>query len=903
LFSIDNIPQAGKGYTFFDGTKKGVHSSRNVCIIEPESGIPHNAQSDTNSDTNDQAMTDEIHFGEWLRKQRRSLDLTQRALAAQAGCAEITLRRIEDGTLKPSKELAFILLEKLGVPQMERPQWMLFARGLSGFPTSPIDSSASQPLTNLPAPLTTFIGREKEQAEIIKLTRKHRLATLTGPGGVGKTRLSIQVGEQVLADYANGVWLIELASLNDPALLPQTVMALFGLVVQANTSPTENLINFLRAKTSLLILDNCEHLLDVCARLADTLLKSCPSLKILATSREALGISGEAAYPVPSLGLPDLGQLLENFKGYESVRLFEERAQLAKMDFSLTLDNASSVAQICQRLDGIPLAIELAAAQVNKFSADQIATKLIESFNLLTGGSRTALPRQQTIRASIEWSWNLLSDSERILLRRLSVFAGGWILESAEAVCSENGTEKNQVADLLSQLVAKSLVVANRESRRERRYHLLETIRQYADEKLVEAAEKETIRIRHLEYFLKLSEEIEPGLSGPQQVDWFARTSDELYDLRAALEWAAKTDVEAGLSLASRLGQYWISFDYSEGARWLAEFLQNPQAEEYPKARVNALIIQGHILVDMGKFVPAHSAIDECLALYRANADLQGEIDGLLLLARIVGLEERTVLNQQALDLAHSINDVWREARALQSLGWDHRYSTRGLVYWEEAVGFLRKAGDWRRLAKLLSAMANSVMLDGNFGYAQELLDESVELNRHLQNKSLTGDNLFTNGYMAFMRKDYEQARVSLQENIAINQEVGNPSYYLWSRVRLGYIALYEGDTAKAHTIFSETAQGFQNTYIEIGVIYTLEGMASLAVVAGKPNKATQLIGWADAARKKIGDTRPPIEQVDVDRDIAACRLTLSKVAFSDAYTAGRGMTLEQAVAYALEAN
>ena len=872
-----------------------------VCIIEPECRIPHNAKSDTISDTSDDYVTDEISFGEWLRKQRRARDLTRQALADQAGCAEITLRRIENGTLKPSKELAQILLEKLGIPEFERPQWILFARGLSSFPIQPIDSLASKPVSNLPASLTTFIGRDKEQAEIIKLVRKYRLTTLTGPGGVGKTRLSIKVGEQVLGEYANSVWLVEFASIGDPLLLPQSVTAVFGIAAQSNIPPTELLINFLRAKTSLVIFDNCEHLLEACAQLADTLLKNCPNLKILATSREALGITGEAAYPVPSLGLPDLAQLLENFRDYESVHLFEERAQLAKADFSLTLENASSVAQICHRLDGIPLAIELAAAHVNMFTTEQIATRLNESFNLLTGGSRTALPRQQTIRASIEWSWNLLSDSERILLRRLSVFAGGWILESAESVCSEDGIEKNQMADLMSQLVTKSLVVTNQESGRARRYHLLETIRQYADEKLVEAGEKDVLRTQHLKYFLKLSEEIEAGLYGHQQVEWFARTRDELHNLRAALEWATKTDVEAGLSLASNLGLYWISVDFSEGARWLNEFFQNPRAREYPTARAHALIIQGQILADLEQFVPAYSTIEECLAFYRACGNQQGEIDSLLLLTRIVDVEKRTALNQQALDLAHSIDDVWREARALSALGWDHRDSKRALAYWEESIVLYRQVGDWRRLAVLLSTMANYVLLDGDLEYAQKLLDESIELNQFLNNKALMGNILFTKGNTALVRGDYVLARASFQQHVIIHNEIGQEVD--WAQARLGHVAMRDGNWTEAHQIFVETVRNFHKNGNKNGLASTLEGLASLNILIGKPEHAARLIGWADATREKIGVTRWKIEKDDTDRDIAAIRAKISSPAFEIAYEAGQSMTLDEAVAYALEEN
>src|SRR6266498_686149 len=289
-------------------------------------------------------MEEKISFGEWLRKQRRALDLSRQAFADLVGCAEVTLRRIEAGTLKPSKELANILMEKLGIPETQHPQWISFARGLSSLPTqSPL--SSNKPQSNLSLSLTSFVGRENEQAQVINLVSKHRLVTLTGSGGVGKTRFARKVGEQLLENYTDGVWLVELASLNDPRLIPQTAAMLFGLITESGISYSDLLINFLRTKHVLLILDNCEHLLDACAHLADTLLKNCPNLKILITSREPLEISGEALYRVPSLGLPDLQYRLDTLRDCESVRLFEERVQLIQFDFSVTLENASSVVQ------------------------------------------------------------------------------------------------------------------------------------------------------------------------------------------------------------------------------------------------------------------------------------------------------------------------------------------------------------------------------------------------------------------------------------------------------------------------------------------------------------------------------------------------------------------------------
>jgi predicted ATPase/DNA-binding XRE family transcriptional regulator len=853
-------------------------------------------------------MITETGFGTWLRSRRRLLDLTQQALADQVGCARITVRRLESGALKPSKELTLILLEKLAIPEIERTHWALFARGLAGMPTKPDGAFAEKQLTNLPAFLTTFIGRKKEQAEIIELIGKVRLVTLTGSGGVGKTRLAVKVGEQLLADYGNGVWLTELASLSDPELLPQTVAALFGLVAQSDIPSTEMLVNFLRTKTLLLVLDNCEHLLNSCALLADSLLKNCPKLKIIATSRESLGIMGEVTYRVPSLQLLDGQQAIEKIREYESIRLFEERGQLVQPDFKLTLENVASVAQICNLLDGIPLAIELAAGRVNIFSPEQIAIQLNECFRILTGGSRTALPRQQTIRASMDWSWDLLTDSERILLQRLSVFAGGWTLEAAEFVCNGDGMETNRVSEVMIQLVEKSLVIVDQGSVSAGRYHLLETIRQYAHEKLIETSARENIRNQHLRYFLALSEQAGPPLKGPAIMEWLRRLLDERGNIRSALEWASETNVEAGLALPSNLGErFWESFDLQEGVHWLTEALHKPGSQAYPGARAKALHVQGFILVRLQQLDQARSAAEECLALYRACQDQRGEIDGLMVLAYTIyisgNLMQSIELAQQALALAQSLGDTWREALARFQLCIYDPDLTRALAYSEQAISLFRQLKDWANLALSLRRAGEIVLLQGHIQLAEEYITESLSLSRQLNFKAGSMYGLTNSGQIALSRGDFEQARLNMQESIAMSQEIGHRNNYLWSRARLGYIILRQGDMLEARAIFSETAQDFKNDHIEIGVVYTLEGLASLSVLTGNPDKATRLIGWADTTRKKIGDLRPPIEQTDMDQDIAACRLALGEVVFLHAYEAGRVMTLEQAVAYALEEN
>src|ERR671916_668446 len=399
-----------------------------------------------------------------------------------------------------------------------------------------------RPPNNLALELSSFVGREKELTEVERLLEHNRLVTLTGSGGCGKTRLALAAASEVVEGFEDGVWVVELAPLADPILVPQAVASVLGVREQPGRSPTETLADHLESKKVLLLLDNCEHLVDACATLAEALLRSCPELRVLATSREALGITGEVAWPVPSLSLPDLRRLsdIEGLPRYESARLFVERATTAKPTFALTEENASAVAQVCYRLDGIPLAIELAAARTKVLSVEQIADRLEDSFGVLSAGGRTAMPRQHTLRATMDWSHELLSREERSLFRRLSVFAGGFTLEAAEAACSgllpDGELEQGEVLDGLSGLVDKSLVAVG-EKDGEARYRLLETVRQYGQEKLERSGETAEIQRRHAGFMLGLAEEAGPELKGPRQGEWLGRLETEHGNLRAAMRW------------------------------------------------------------------------------------------------------------------------------------------------------------------------------------------------------------------------------------------------------------------------------------------------------------------------------------------------------------------------------
>lgn len=850
-------------------------------------------------------MSEKLSFGVWLRKQRRSMDLSQQAFADQVGCAVITLRRIEAGTLKPSRELASLLLEKIGIPHTEREQWVRFARGQSGPPPQDGQLIPAKPKTNLPASLTSFIGREKEQTEIINLIHKYRLVTLTGSGGVGKTRLSMKVGGQMLADFADGIWLVELAALSDSALMPEAVAAVLGIATQSATPLTETLINVLREKSALLILDNSEHLLDACAHFADRLLKNCPALKVLATSREVLGIMGEAAYRVPSLGLPNIHQVLEDFRKYDSMRLFEERAQLAKTDFALTLENASSVAQICNHLDGIPLALELAAARINMLSPEQIAVQLKECFQLLAGGSRTALPRQQTIRASIDWSWNLLTDNERALFRRLAVFAGGWTLETAQVVCADTALVPGETATLMYALAGKSLVNADQNASGAARYNFHEIIRQYASEKLLKSGEGEIVRDHHLKAFLSLAQRAALEIQGANQKVWLDRLEKEIDNLRVALATALSTDVEAGLLLCSNLGKrFWENLDVREGMYWLTELLKNPESRRHPKAQAKALCVKAGLHYVLQRFDQARKDGEEAIAIFRSVEDKQGEVDALLVLAGAMqyleGMDRKMEILSAALGAAQSIGDDWRQGRALLGLSWDTRDLQRSYEYSEKAVALFRRAGDWRMLVLMLGILGHLQVMNNEVSRARAKVSESLELGRRINAKTEMEFALVASAYIALADGDYESAQNYLLEWAEVAEELGNRMEYLWTRARLGYVLVCEGNLPLAREILSECVREFQKDRDKTGLIFALETMSTILAKRYEPGHAASLLGWAETTRKATGDLRPKLEELEISRTLAIISEELGEEEFSKLFENGHALTLDEAAALAL---
>ena len=768
---------------------------------------------------------------------------------------------------------------------------------------------------NLPHYLTSFIGREREMAEVKRLLATTHLLTLTGPGGCGKTRLALQVAADLLEEFASGVWLVELAALSDPALVPQVVASALGVREEPDRPLLATLSDYLQPKRLLLVLDNCEHLIGACTHLAAALLQGCPNVKILALSWEVLGIPGEATYHVPTLSLPDLRRLpsLEHLTQYESVRLFIERATDALPTFTLTNQNALAVAQVCHRLDGIPLAIELAAARVKVLSVERIAERVDDRFRLLTSGSRTALPRQQTLRATIDWGYDLLSEKERTLLRRLSVFVGGWTLEAAEAVCTWDGVEEPDVLDLLTHLADKSLVVMEEQDGTVR-YRLLETVRQYGREKLL-AAEADVARGRHREWCLGLAERAEPELQGPNQDVWLERLETELDNLRQALEWSKgeaggrdEGGAEAGLRLAGALLWFWYLRGYlSQGLQWLQGMLSG-SSETSTSARAKALNGAGFLAWRQGEHGRAAALVEEGLALYRQLGDGLGiafSLNILGLVARRQGDYGRAKeLLEESLALWRESGHEWGIALSLNTLGVMARQQGdygRAMALGEESLALYRQLGDKGRIASSLSSLGLVAQEQGDDGLAVARYEEGLRIRRELGDRRGIAESLNNLGLVVWTRGDHAAARSVFEESLGIRRELGERRGIASSLGNLGLVSWNQGDYAAARSLYEESLRIRRELGERRGITSLLESFAILASTQGQAGRAAVLFGAADALRDVISVPRPPTDRARYESALAAARAALVETAFAAAWAEGRVMTLEQAIAYALE--
>jgi predicted ATPase/DNA-binding SARP family transcriptional activator len=799
--------------------------------------------------------------------------------------------------------------------------------------THPVTSAqaGSAPVAKgyLPHPLTELVGREDEREDVAALLRRSRLVTLTGPGGIGKTRLAIEIANEAVEEHTHGVWLVTLESLSESTLIANQIASVLGLQEERGHTLLQSVTEHLRKKKLLLVLDNCEHMLEASAQVAAHLLKECGGLRILATSREVLGITGESPWPVPALAFPDIehlpqGQatLLRVLMGYESVQLFVERAQSIQKTFALRGSNARTVAQVCAQLEGIPLAIELAAARVKALTVEQIAERLDNELELLTGGSRTALTRQQTLRATLDWSHDLLAEPERTLLRRLSVFAGGWALEAAEVVCTDEGGSTKDVSstpypsslrlhssdilDLLCSLVDKSLVVFEQQERQgDGRYHLLEMVRQYAHERLGASGETEEVRERLLDWCVALAEEAEPQLRGADQEKWICRIEKEYGNIRTALKFKHG---QAGSRLAAALWRYWyVRGDYTEGLQYLSETLFQKENESADAIRGKCLYGAGVLTANQGDYASAQPLLEESLSIRRELEDRQGIADSLNDLgnsALVTGeYAHARELYSESLKIRHELQDWRAVADSLLNLGKAIRsqgdYAAAQAMY-EESLSIYRKIGDVRRIAYSLINLAYLANNHEDYALARPLLEESLSLSRELGDRANIAWALHILVHVAISQGDLASARAHQEEGLAIFKEIGNGRGVAWSVKNLGDISFHEGDYASAQTLYTESLKLFKEVGDRIGVAESVESVALMLQSAGQVLAAVHVWGSVHVMRESIGAQQDAHIQKQHDRRIQDACTELGEETFSAAWEEGCALTWEQAVEEAL---
>jgi predicted ATPase/transcriptional regulator with XRE-family HTH domain len=773
-------------------------------------------------------MTAKTSFGQWLKQRRKALDLTREDLAGRIGCAAVTLYKIEADERRPSKQIAALLAEHLNIPADERAAFIQFARAEAADSAAPWGTPFHSP-SNLPAQTTLLIGRDEDVTAIGKrlLRDESRLLTLIGPPGIGKTRLALQVAAQVLDDFADGVFFVALAPISDANLVSTTIASTLGVADVGPRTPLERLQTYLRDKQMLLVLDNFEQILAAAAQIAE-LLAACPWLKILATSRSPLRIRQERQMPVSPLSIPNLIHLpdVENMTHYSAVTLFLERAQAVQPDFSLTQENAPTVAAICTRLDGLPLAIELISARVKLLSPAALLERLHGRLMLQSDGLRDIEARHRTLNAAIDWSYQLLNAEEQTLFRRLGVFVGGWTLEAGESIGMEN--LNLNILDGLASLLDKNLVKHDTRSDGEPRFMMLETIREYALEKLAESGELDHLRKRHADYFTVLAESAGSERFRADAVLWLTIIETELDNLRAALAWGKN-----GLRLALALGSFWQQRSHlSEGSGWLDAALMRQDVATLTTADRT---LRAKALFWLGTF-----------------RSWQGDLD--------------------AAESPH-----------------------------EESVALYRELGDRAGLSEALSNYGMLFLMRGNHERAAPPLEESLILSHELRDTTQIAYSLHFLGILAYSQGDIQRAGTLWEESLVLRRADGNRWLIAIILAFLAMVMLDQGDDVRAHGQLVESLTLLRELGERWQTAHTLEVFACMAVMQGHFIRAAHIFGAAEVFREILSAPMLLFQRNFNERGLATLHAQLDEATLAAAWAEGRAMTLEQAVAYALD--
>jgi predicted ATPase/class 3 adenylate cyclase/DNA-binding CsgD family transcriptional regulator len=770
---------------------------------------------------------------------------------------------------------AGVVLKDLGLHRLRdvsRPEqiFQLQAEGLpAAFP--PLRSlDNARLLNNLPAEVSSFIGRDGELAAVRRLMGGSRLVTLTGAGGAGKTRLGLQVAAWLLAGAGDGdgVWFADLAALQDPDLVAVTVADVLSVRQEPGRPVLDTLVEAVGARSLLVLLDNCEHVIGACAKLADALLRGCPNLALLATSREPLGIDGECLHRVPSMATPADGDDTDAIRSSEAVRLLEDRA--AAQGVPLVWDELTTevAGRICRRLDGIPLALELAAARLRVMPAAELEARLDDQFALLTGGSRAALPRQQTLRAMVDWSWELLTGAERAVLACLSVFAGGFGLAAAEAVAAGPDVPAGQVLSHLGALVDKSLVQFGDTGTSPGRYRLLETVRQYAAGQLEEQGQAvaDAARIAHRDYYLALAEEAAPQLVAADQAAWLDRLDAELGNLRAAIAFSMpQAYSEPGLRLAASLYVFWRARGHAaEGADVLQALLDAPAAQEATLPRARALAVAALLLEKTDGFAIADGYRQEALAIARAAGNDY-------LIADLMFVQAWILLRQG------------QSGAALPAI--------------QEGLGLARRLGELHLTARLLFTWSAATYVAGDHAGAAHKAAECLQCFRQAGDRLEVGTTLGNLGYYELSAGDLDAARRHLAESLEIARELNDRYSAVIETFNLGLAEYLGGSPDAAEALFAESLDLAKRMGMKRQTAYALMGLALAGHTGADPVWSARLHGAAHQALADLGDSVEPLEGRLADLDRQRLRAAMGADTFEAEYAAGRSLDLAQALA------
>lgn len=789
----------------------------------------------------------------------------------------------------------------------------------------PTTRSQDPALYSLPVPLTSFIGRQPELAEVKQLLASSRLLTITGAGGCGKTRLALHVASDLRQTCSDGVCWVDLAPLADATLLPKAIAQALHLREQLGLALLDVILDFLHDKCLLLVLDNCEHLASACAEFAHDALCEAPQINILATSREPLAVIGELLYPVAPLALPPQSQVTD-IAPFDSIRLFVERARDVLPGFTLTAANAIPVAEICRRLDGIPLAIELASARVNALTVEQIAARLDDRFALLTSARHGTPSHHRTLRAALDWSYGWLPAQEQTLLSRLSVFAGGCTLEAAERVCTaerprsgaERGAEgsegitSEQVVDGLSSLVSKSLVVAETLERGEARYRMLETIRQYARDRLFESGEGEAIRDRHLDYFLRFAEEIEPKLHGPDQVEWQERLDGDHDNLRAALEWSLHAGcVEKRSRLVKALAWFWvICGHWREGRTRAEELLTQPEARAKNLIRANALLVAGITTYtwNLGDASASRQYLEELVMIAREH----GESGKRLLALGLCYQSDLTFADNPArsvsmmdesLAIARSLDEPWLIAYVLRFKahalhGRRDNPASRKLC--EESLQLCRSIGDKRGIAESLVKLGQALLGEHDYAGARRHMEQGLLYFRELRDRVNTAGALILLGEVERADNAFDKAERYYLESLEVCRELGSALTAKVALSNLAFVRLHDGNLESAKSLFAEShALARERRANELTTVDLLDFAAVMSVEKHARPAVTLFAVFQTLMESGPLQTITYADEAECARYLALAREQLDQATFDAAWEEGKKMTIEQAYAIA----